>query len=279
MWQPIQTPDQLPAIGDPETTILDFKAKPYGPSKKGSPPALEIGKDVAAFANARGGTLLIGACEKKGANTLESFLSLTPEGAEQASRDIDDAVKARCFPPPLVAVEKIPHDTGFVVAVNVQPFPGQVVGVRLKEDESGPRWDHPYAFPYRVGTQTKYLTPEQLPMFFDPKARRVAIALQSVEGREVAFLDATGSHKTSAGRIDRVDLLTNAVHLRVKLDMEIDAMIPLDMVDSVCGDGDACFVYVRGHFKRNPANRNLDQALRVPAALSRVKVVLVQGSD
>jgi hypothetical protein len=63
--------------------------------------------------------------------------------------------------------------------VNVWPYVGQVIGVAVKcrreHDDYG---DEAYVFPVRVGVDSVYLLPEQLPMFMLPEVRRAAILLR-----------------------------------------------------------------------------------------------------
>jgi len=54
--------------------------------------------------------------------------------AEEAARVVsayDLSVGDRCVPAPLWSPARVEHQGGIVVAINVQPFPGQVVGVKV----------------------------------------------------------------------------------------------------------------------------------------------------
>lgn len=135
MWKPIETALDLPAEHTFESNTLDFKAAPTESS-------LEMGKDVAAFANAQGGTVLVGA---HGGDRLERYNPMTVELAQSVAA-YDRAVRDRCAPAPLFSMQLIARDEGVVVAVNIQPFPGQVVGVRVLRKDKMER-DSGYFFP------------------------------------------------------------------------------------------------------------------------------------
>src|SRR6185369_16093781 len=122
VWRPFEPQTSLPPIGTRESTQLDFKAKP-------TTDRFEAAKDVECLANADGGSLLIGAA---GGDHLDSYKPLSTDEAREAQRVFDEAVRDRCAPAPLISFAQIGLGDGIVLAVNVWPFPGQLVGVRLK---------------------------------------------------------------------------------------------------------------------------------------------------
>ncbi|MBS2031366.1 MAG: ATP-binding protein [Deltaproteobacteria bacterium] len=133
MFNQINNVDALPkAGGNYESIALDFKTK-Y--KRNGPPPGnfdqFEMAKDVAMFANANGGVILVGARESPVSGVLDGYEPLTPEDAKHHADAFNDAIADRCHPKPLVdlAVLDAPSGVNRVVAVNVWPFPGQVVGV------------------------------------------------------------------------------------------------------------------------------------------------------
>lgn len=265
MWNAIERDSELPAIGARETTQLDFKAKP--PTDR-----FEAAKDVAAFANADGGSLLIGAV---GGDHLAKYAPLTLEQAKETERIYDEAVRDRCSPAPVFSFAEVPKDGGFVVAVNVWPFPGQIVGVRIKKDEvrcgtSESQQEGVLLLPLRVGTHTRTITPEQIPMFVDAHARRIAIALnQAVGHRALVFATKNRSENSTyaeSAAVMAVDLLGNSVTMGVGPETARSKItIPLDLVDAVCRADEVWHVFVRGKFKAvqwsNNASPDL-QALR-----------------
>src|SRR4051812_43949768 len=79
-------------------------------------------KDVAAFANHQGGTLLIGAQEVQG--LLQSYVGMTAAAAVAVRTAYSQAIEQRCQPPPTVDFEEFPDPadlTKKIVAVNVWP--------------------------------------------------------------------------------------------------------------------------------------------------------------
>jgi hypothetical protein len=76
----------------------------------------------------------------------------------------------------------IAKGSGFLLSINVWPFPGQPVGVSVlasKQDPSGG-----FAFPIRVATQTQWLLPEQRSMLMLPAVRNAAILLDQIPKAE-----------------------------------------------------------------------------------------------
>lgn len=75
----------------------------------------------------------------------------------------------------------VQKDSGYVVAVTVWPFPGQIVGVRVTnkaEDGSG---EDSWRFPIRKGTQTVFLRPEHTAMLMEPRLRATSISLSRIK--------------------------------------------------------------------------------------------------
>lgn len=216
MFMPIRTAAALPATGRTnERFYLDFKAEPTAD-------AFENAKDVAAFANGDGGTILIGA--KGSGEFLASYEPLTTKAASDAQRAIDTAVRDRCAPVPLFDVTSIEVEAGrFVVAVNIWPFPGQVVGVELKKGEAkcGAKQNEPqgvYFFPRRVGAQMTSIRPEQIPMFMDARVRRNTTLLRSIPdaGRANVYVAQSEPSTSTPGNSDLLDIneYENSVRFR-----------------------------------------------------------------
>jgi len=143
-WKPITTAAELAAItvGTEESEMLDFKRDGYSGGQAGR----EIARDVAQFANAFGGTILIGADE---ADDKLTGLPGIPDAAKERSK-VEKAAFANLEPRVAPDVRVIDRPGGDpVLAVNVPAFPG-VVGVRVNAE----RWE----FPVRRGTDRHYLT-------------------------------------------------------------------------------------------------------------------------
>jgi hypothetical protein len=135
----------------------------------------EVAKDVAAFANAMGGAIIVGATE----GTLGPDYSnpLPTAVAAEVENQVDLAVRDFCRPSPAVHVRSIPspdHPTRMIVVVNVDPFVEQPVAARHASDINA------WRFPIRVGRHTEFIFPELLPMHMDSKARRAKLLLLRV---------------------------------------------------------------------------------------------------
>lgn len=248
MWKPIDCKEDLPIIRTRETANLDFK------SQLGDD--FDIAKDVAAFANASGGTLLIGGA---GGDQLDHWLPVTEQEVQKMMSYSDVAVRDRCRPAPIFSLEKIPIDSGFVLSINVWPFPGQPVGVLIKKGETkcGKRErevDNLYLLPIRVGTHTRAICPEQIAMFMDARARRIAMCLEEAINTESLFI-ATKYRSENAnwytrGTVISVDILRSTVMVKVPFSKESHVIpVPLDAFESACFSTECWRFYVGGIFK------------------------------
>lgn len=232
MFKPILTEQELPPeLATHETFQLDFKRTVSADN------TFEMAKDVAAFANGLGGVLLVGAVEDPTNLRLGRYAPLSESEAAQVARAYEHAVRDRCRPQPLHQVIRLPKGSGFVVAVNVWPFPGQPVGVGKDGGASATT----FAFPVRCGVDTVYLSPDQLPMFIDAKARRIAILLGSIlPDRRAVKLILRWANAISATSVDaRLEwsdlhdaMQSNTVWFTVQ-SSDHRFSIPLDYIESV----------------------------------------------
>ncbi len=259
LFNPFTQQTPLPAIGEGyETATLDLKLA--GQIAGG----FHLAKDVAAFANHQGGTLLMGVGEKNG--RVEVYQPLDEAKANELQKATSEAVRNRCSPKPFVDLVRRAHGGGWLLAVNVSPFVGQPVGVAVtckkEHDDYGGR---AYVFPVRTGVDSTYLLPEQLPMFMLPDVRRAAILLNRVpEGARVRVAiglqgGMPGGRQLYAnmGRIDEAEnavtfeeaesvedqpfLLHNVPKDRARL------VLPLDQVRTVVREGELWLVSVHAY--------------------------------
>jgi hypothetical protein len=244
MWKPIQALSDLPILGTRENANLDFKAVP-------AENEFEIAKDIASFANAAGGSLVVGAA---GGDHLEKWLPLTSELSRDTQRRYELAVRDRCRPAPRVATTEIEMGGGFVLVANVWPFPGQVVGVRLKQGEVRCGSKEPegvYFFPQRVGTHTLPILPEHLPMYLDARLRRIVIHLEQAVGGKAILIATKYQLKKSKwvqpAHVQSVDILSNSVTVSVHMDHAHRSVpIPLDAIETVSRSIDGWHIYLSG---------------------------------
>jgi len=175
MFTPISVTTDLPPISSSrESDVIDFKGRYSGRDRT------EMAKDVAAFANAFGGVILVGAYEDTKTGTLTFYKPMPLEEAEQLRSDFEISIKTLCHPKPVASVVRIEiepplsDEPGHIVAVNVSPMPLGPVGI----DCDGNR--QKFRFPMRVGTHTHDLTPTELAMLMVPEIRRIAILLDQI---------------------------------------------------------------------------------------------------
>lgn len=230
----------LPKLGTHEDQELDFKYRLN--TKDGKTDYLELTKDMAAMANAYGGTIIIGACEDpKG--VLSIYKPMTEDEAVFACNEYKTAQRDRLRPAVIVLPEMRPHDEGFLVTVKVEASVGQAIAVRFipKVDVEPETKATPeiYGFPLRVGDNTTWLQPEQLPMLMIPELRRKILLLKQIGGNTVKvdclFRGGGANHSATSAPVGFLDVEGNAVHIG-------GHVIPLDQIRTVVREADGWHV-------------------------------------
>ncbi len=177
-YKPILSSADLPHAGD-KTEDLNFDIK----SSQEKATQHERAKDVAAFANAAGGVILLGANENKATNTLTGWNPYKQKSdAALEQKNYTEAVKNLCFPLPSFDVQILEQAPGaFVVAVNVWPHSLPPVGVKVPTDSGvcGKNWDA-WAFFIRANNVNKPLTHEEASVLNLPTIRRIVILLDTM---------------------------------------------------------------------------------------------------
>ncbi len=248
-FRPAAADSPPPPLGKAhERATVDFK------STVSEATPFHLAKDVAAFANHLGGTIYVGVAEGVG-GTPEAYVPLDA-AAMGAAQDKYSKALQRCSPAPVIDFERIATDGGHILAVNVWPFIGQIVGVEVKSHKPDEGWGGAaHAFPIRAGADTIFIKPEQLPMFIEPQVRRTVILLNGipVAPRGGMFLlwrnPRNGFNEagieTPLARVD-VDVQRNVMQARIS-DGLWWAHVPLDDVESVWDSHDDRWVIrVRG---------------------------------
>jgi hypothetical protein len=230
---------KLPEIGKTEDQELDFKQR-ISTTEAGKADHLEAAKDIAAMANAYGGTLIVGACEApKG--TLSKYDPMTKTEAAAACTEYTTALRDRVRPAAIIATDVVAHEKGFLALINIEPSMGQAIGIRFISkkdlDASETKRVDAYGFPVRVGANTNWFEPEQLPMLMLPGLRRTLLLLRTI-GTEVVSVDALlkGGEVDHGGKRYKVAAISadeNVVRLTD------DYCIPLDAITTVNRDKDA----------------------------------------
>jgi hypothetical protein len=226
LFTPIRaTADLPPPVGGAttrasETERWDFKQTLAPTAHR------EMAKDMAAFANAMGGAIIIGTT----ADDQPLGYPGLPRGfAENLSNEFDLTLRSDLSPKPLVerCIVDSPLDNGNVVlAINVHPYSEQVVGAR----DGAESW----RFPVRTGAQTTYRDPAMLPLF-DAKSRRAAILLDRIQlgaTISIALHNVAGAINPAGPRIFRgVDYDINVVKFETQ--QHVPDWHPLDQVITV----------------------------------------------
>jgi schlafen family protein len=187
-WEPITTFAQLRARLA-ESSMFDLKAT-YDTTKTST--RYDIAKDVAAFATAFGGTIVVGVQESGGKAIALPGVSDRPT----LMREIATALQGYCSPLPATPEEheiivtpenavhllgpgvQPPHADVTLLTLNVRADPRGPIGVR-PFGANGPTQDT-YKFPIRVNDQTAFLGPTELPMWMNSHERKVALQLAKI---------------------------------------------------------------------------------------------------
>ncbi len=103
-----------------------------------------VAKDVAAFANHLGGSIVLGALESGG---VPDSVPTHDAGAGEAAGDAhSQAVRDRCRPAPVFTFQRYSSDGGIVLVINVEPSIDGLVSVgcrRSRRRRAGGTWRGP----------------------------------------------------------------------------------------------------------------------------------------
>lgn len=222
-YRPLIRPTPLPQLHTSiERAVCDFKRRDAGTQ-------FHRAKDLAAFANHLGGTIVVGAAEHDG--YLRSYPGLTRAEAAQSRSASQDAI-ARCHPAPIVDIDdyECPGQEDLrIIAVNIAPSLDLVcVDVRNQRDETDDYGGTSYVFPVRTATATRYLQPPHIAMHMLPSIRRLAILLSRIPSGapiRVIFNNAGNDYQVSTARFialrdddNYVEIERNDGKMRLSLD-------------------------------------------------------------
>ncbi len=238
VYKPIRRFEDLPTVA-PIVEVDTFDAKiDYADKHKQD---FEVAKDVAAFANHLGGSIVVGLNEH-----TAKVEPLKLDRAKKLISTFEEQVRQRCSPRPTIEPVLLPVDGGHILVINVEPFIGQPVGVLVRKVETTLGLEDVYQFPVRRGSRTTSLTPEVLPMYMLPEIRRWAILLSAAQDAacEVNVNNGRGSNEVVKGTVLGVFPEDNAFEFRINSGMRGDEKpgsirVPFDSVQCIWRrDGD-----------------------------------------
>lgn len=229
-----------------------------------------MAKDMAAFANALGGVVLIGTSKD---DEPLAYPGIPRDFAERLSDGFSDAHARHLSPkPPNVEriIVAIPDSDKVLLAVNVHPFSDQIVGAKTGSNS--------WRFPVRVGADTNDLEPAMLPLYAAAIRRNIILVGSinpSSDKISLCFRNPTNTQTADpvyyeAGLRD-VSVDKNVMVIVLIEDVTRTHQIPLDDIDSVWDSGSGpnphWIIRVRGHFSgtnsalrkyhSNPTNANI----------------------
>jgi len=172
-FSPLSNPAPLPLPGTAaEHALWELKQDIGGPR-------FHLAKDVAAFANHYGGTILVGAREGQG--RIHSYHPLALERLAAIETTVKNAVKDLCSPFPVFNYERFARDAGWILAINVWPSISTIVGVKVQADKQACGYgDAAYVFPTRIVNHSETIDPEAFPMYMLPQLRRTLLLLYAI---------------------------------------------------------------------------------------------------
>jgi hypothetical protein len=263
LFERVRTSAQVPATGAAfEGATFDMKGGGINRADFG-----EMAKDVAAFANAAGGVIVVGVDHQDG---TAQRCPLPREEANEIVELYSQAVGDRCSPRPLIDPCAIdvgpepgkPSDKRFVVAVNVWPYPDHPVGVTYSvQGRKGFPSDlgEAFKFPIRVGAHTRFLRPEEISMLLSHEVRRMAVLIDQIPDGERSsveirshFIDAaiTTGREVAFRKVTLLEVypLQNRVGCQLQSSDRLELNVPLDSVAKVWKSGRTWTIAVRGQF-------------------------------
>ena len=86
----------LPALGDPETVKVEFKAE------VDTQDHIKLARHVAALVNAFGGTIFVGCCHDRRGGQLVAYKPMNDNEAQLVISAFELAVRDHCSPRPVV---------------------------------------------------------------------------------------------------------------------------------------------------------------------------------
>ena len=192
-WEDLQ---QLLKVS--EAPDLDFKEAldPDAPRF-----GVEARKDIAALANTLGGHIVIGASTDQNRSRCTGFHGVPSELAGRLGTLLEAQGKQGCRPTPMLStrVIDVPEKPTKVLLLGVGMSPVAPIGASLKQDVGGHLVDVGWCFPYRVGSQTEYLTPDQFGAYEFMSARRAAALLNGIPQDELEKISLRLDHPTTRG--------------------------------------------------------------------------------
>lgn len=165
---------------------LDFK-ETASPEK-----TAEHAKDMATFANTFGGVILVGTKVDQG---IVTHPGISRAHAARMAEVYEQTAKDMCAPVPVVnaIIIAMPASTNVLLAINVDPVVEGPVGAKVKDQDA-------WLFPVREASHTKYLKPNELPMYMNPKLRRVLLLLDYIKENDRIQLWTSPSIRTPASQ-------------------------------------------------------------------------------
>ena len=235
-----------------EAPDIDFKGQ-LSPKQPGLD--VELARDIAALANSLGGHVVVGARAVVGKTQCAGFDGFDEVTASALVPLLERAARDRCRPTPFVSTHliSVPNTPNRVLVLRVQMSPVAPVGASEDPQSGGKHIPRLWTFPYRVGSETAFLAPDQFGVYESMTARRAAALLSGIppsdRPRIVLRWQTTSTMRMRAALI-KVVLFENAAEFELEpqplAPTRPTISIPLDDVATVWRQGEEWHVALRG---------------------------------
>lgn len=268
-----------------ESESLEFKG-PFWKNEAKRPATEEAGKDVAAFANALGGDILVGVVDGGGHAARFSDEPLPAN----ARKELDDLLQVSLSPVSVMNTIKVEavdcEDSGgrrrTVLVVSVPPWPHGPVCVRRAEGIRA------FSFPYRSGADTRFMEMDEMLARAEAGRRSTYLKLLALKGGQTPEVTLIGEISWQLRGLSGV-LGQRVRHGRLTAVTESVVQMEMYLIDDVAGAASrARALALAGRFAKrgltgqawaineDDARQDLEQATgEVSAALSEQNPMLV----
>lgn len=240
-----------------EKAVLEFKKEYDLADLDRDDTRFEIAKDIAAFANSRGGTIVVGAIEDRSTGKLSNFEPVANVALLQKA--VEQAYTQFCTPVPIVTIERIDVDVASqrailkrsvakpvtIVAINVDPYVAGPIATRVwRGGKKSVFVEGAYRVWQRGVEKTRWLRPEEVAMLVDHQERRMLLRLDEIPRDTVVLLWVPvryreGETQDLAATIVMVDHVTGTLIVRsggANEDDQVRCEIPAALIRAVWRD-------------------------------------------
>lgn len=222
----------------------------------------DLASDVAAFANAMGGVILVGVTESDGHDIVDVH-GIRGQTFAEVQAAYEKAAADFCSPSISLSTIPIERDGLQFAAVHIDPFEDQMVGARApSRNKTGAEVvsENGWVFPIRAGGRNTFVSPTEMVMHMNRQVRRSVLMLNRIPANERNRILLFSAHQIGLGsnfgsredavRFDGVDLERNgAVFSTAEGNGRHELRLPLRAIGDVWYEGALWCVRVLGEIR------------------------------